>query len=87
MGAGNDTFIWNPGDGNYIVEGDAGFDTLDFNGAGVAENIDISANGTRAKFFRDVASVTMDLNDVERVDFAALGGTDTIQSVILRGPT
>ena len=30
------------------------------------------------RFFRDVANVTMDLNDVERIDFHALGGADNI---------
>ena len=78
LGAGNDTFIWNPGDGNDIVEGQAGTDTLLFNGANVAENIDISANGGRALFFRDIANVTMDLDDVERIEFNALGGADNI---------
>ena len=49
-----------------------------FNGANVAENIDISANGGRATFFRNIANVTMDLNDVEAIDFNALGGADNI---------
>jgi Ca2+-binding RTX toxin-like protein len=49
-----------------------------FNGANVAENITISANGERALFFRNIANVTMDLNDVERIEFNALGGADTI---------
>jgi Ca2+-binding RTX toxin-like protein len=78
MGAGDDTFVWNPGDDNDTLEGQAGFDTMDFNGANVAENIDIAANGGRVRFFRNVASVTMDLNDVEGIDFDALGGADTI---------
>jgi len=78
LGAGDDTFVWNPGDDNDIVEGQAGSDTLLFNGANIAEKIDISANGERARFFRDVASVTMDLNDTETIDFHALGGADTI---------
>ena len=30
------------------------------------------------RFFRDVGSVTMDLNDVETIQFSALGGPDTI---------
>src|SRR5262249_3696176 len=45
MGAGDDTFVWNPGDGNDTVEGQAGTDTMLFNGANIAEKIDISANG------------------------------------------
>ncbi len=49
-----------------------------FNGANVNENIDISANGKRVRFFRNVANVTMDLNDVEGIDFNALGGADEI---------
>jgi Ca2+-binding RTX toxin-like protein len=78
MGAGDDTFVWNPGDDNDIVEGQDGFDTLQFNGANIAENIDISANGTRARFFRDVANVTMDVNGVEDIRFQALGGADNV---------
>ena len=78
LGAGNDTFVWNPGDGSDIVEGQAGTDTLLFNGANINENIDISANGGRVRFTRDVAAITMDLNDVENIQFNALGGADTI---------
>lgn len=78
MAAGDDTFVWNPGDDNDIVEGQAGFDTMLFNGANVAETIDIAANGGRATFFRNVANVTMDLDDTESIDFNALGGADTI---------
>src|SRR5437763_715441 len=54
MGEGNDTFVWDPGDGSDTVEGQAGTDTLLFNGANVAEHIDLSANGNRLRFFRDV---------------------------------
>src|SRR5262249_53782683 len=78
MGAGDDTFIWNPGDGNDIVEGQAGNDTLQFNGANIAENIDISANGSRVRFTRDVAGIVMDVNGVENIDFTARGGADQI---------
>jgi Ca2+-binding RTX toxin-like protein len=78
MGAGDDTFVWNPGDDNDTLEGQAGFDTMLFNGANIAENIDITANGGRALFFRNIATVTMDLNDVEAIDFNALGGADNI---------
>jgi Ca2+-binding RTX toxin-like protein len=78
MGAGDDTFIWNPGDGSDAVEGQGGSDTLLFNGSNAAENVDISANGSRVRFFRDVANVTMDLNGVETIDFNALGAADTI---------
>ena len=78
MGAGDDTFVWNPGDDNDTLEGQDGSDTLLFNGANVAENITISANGGRALFQRDIANVVMDLNDVETIDFNALGGTDNI---------
>ncbi len=85
LGAGNDRFIWNPGDDNDVVEGQQGTDTLEFNGAGVAENIDISANGERSLFFRDVAAVTMDMDRVERIEFNALGGTDQIVVNDLRG--
>jgi Ca2+-binding RTX toxin-like protein len=78
MGAGNDTFVWNPGDGSDTVEGQAGIDTMLFNGANIAENIDISANGGRVRFTRDIAGITMDLNSVEHIQFNALGSADNI---------
>jgi Ca2+-binding RTX toxin-like protein len=78
MGAGNDTFVWNPGDGSDTVEGGAGTDTLLFNGANIAENINIMANGSHALFTRDVAAITMDLHGVETIEFDARGGADTI---------
>jgi hypothetical protein len=78
MGAGDDTFVWDPGDGSDTIEGQAGSDTMLFNGANASERIDVSANGQRLRFFRDVANITMDTDDVETVDFRALGGADTI---------
>jgi Ca2+-binding RTX toxin-like protein len=74
MGAGDDTFTWNPGDDNDTLEGQDGFDKILFNGSNAAEEITISANGGRVIFFRNIANVTMDLNDVEGIDFNALGG-------------
>jgi Ca2+-binding RTX toxin-like protein len=77
LGAGDDFFRWDPGDGSDVVEGGQnGADTMLFIGAGVAESFDVSANGERIRFFRDVANITMDLNDTEFIDVQALGGAD-----------
>jgi Ca2+-binding RTX toxin-like protein len=78
LGDGSDTFQWDAGDGSDTVEGQAGQDTLVFNGADIAEDLELSANGARALLVRDVGHVNMDLNGVERVDINALGGTDKI---------
>jgi Ca2+-binding RTX toxin-like protein len=78
LGAGDDTFVWDPGDGSDVVEGQDGADTMVFNGAGGAEQVDLSANGNRLRFFRTQATVTMDTAGVERVDFNALGGADLV---------
>jgi Ca2+-binding RTX toxin-like protein len=78
MGAGDDVFVWNPGDDNDTLEGQAGFDTMLFNGSNASEQINIFANGGRVLFTRDVANVVMDLNDVEGIDFNALGGADRV---------
>jgi len=85
MGGGDDTFVWNPGDGSDTVEGQAGNDTMLFNGANIGESIDISANGSRVRFTRDVANITMDVNGVENVDFDARGGVDNIHVGDLTG--
>jgi Ca2+-binding RTX toxin-like protein len=77
LGAGDDVFQWDPGDGSDVVEGQDGSDRMLFNGSGANENFDVAANGGRVLFFRNVANITMDLDDVETVDLRALGGADT----------
>jgi len=78
LGSGADSFTWNPGDGSDTVEGQAGNDTLDFNGSNANENIDLSANGSRVRLFRDVANVTQDMNGIENLALATLGGADNV---------
>jgi Ca2+-binding RTX toxin-like protein len=85
MGNGDDTFVWDPGDGSDVVEGQNGNDTMLFNGANVNEKVDLSANGNRLRFFRDIANITMDTDGVETVDFNALGGADLVTVNDLRG--
>ena len=78
LGAGDDTFVWDPGDGSDMIEGEDGADTMLFNGANIAEKIELSANGNRLRFVRNIANITMDTHGVERVDFNALGGADLV---------
>jgi Ca2+-binding RTX toxin-like protein len=77
-GDDDDTFIWNPGGGSDVIEGQGGNDTLIFGGSNVGEAIDISAQGDRVRFFRNIALVAMDLGGVENIEFDARGGADTI---------
>jgi Ca2+-binding RTX toxin-like protein len=76
LGANNDTMQWDPGDGNDTVEGQAGTDTIVFNGSNANEAVDASANGGRVRLFRNIANVTMDIDDVERLDVKLRGGAD-----------
>ena len=85
LGSGADTFQWDPGDGSDTVDGQAGKDTMAFNGSNAAENIDLTANGSRVRLFRNVAAITMDLNDIERSDLRALGGADVVTVADLTG--
>ena len=72
MGNGGDTFVWDPGDGSDTVEGQNGVDTMVFNGASIDEKFDLTANGNRLKLVRDIGTITMDTDGVERVDVNAL---------------
>ena len=49
-----------------------------FNGSAGNEIFDVSANGGRVLFTRNLGNIVMDLNDVETIDLNALGGTDTV---------
>jgi hypothetical protein len=78
LGAGDDVFQWDPGDGSDNLEGQQGADAMRFFGSNVNENFDVAANGGRVRFFRNIGNVTMDLDDIERVEVRPLGGADTI---------
>ena len=78
LGAGDDTFQWDPGDASDTVEGQDGTDTMRFNGSNANENLQVSANGQRVRFTRDVANIVMDLNDLEAIVAKTLGGTDRL---------
>ena len=70
--------MWNPGDGSDVVDGQDGFDTLQFNGANISEKMTISAKNGHAILTRDVGAVSMDLDHVERIAITARGGADNI---------
>ena len=80
LGRGDDTFQWDPGEGSDSIEGQSGSDRMLFNGAQGpgAETVTMTANGGRLIFFRQPGAVTMNTDDVEIVDFNALGGPDSI---------
>lgn len=78
LGAGDDTSQWDPGDGSDVIEGQDGNDKLQFNGANINERFEVSANGKRIRFTRDIANIVMDLDGVENLDLVALGGADTV---------
>ena len=87
LGEGDDTFQWDPGDGSDIVEGGPGNDTLSFNAANISEIIDLSANGPRLRFTRNVANIILDADGIERINIRALGGADNIVVNSLFGTT
>jgi Ca2+-binding RTX toxin-like protein len=78
LGSGADTFTWNPGEGSDTVEGQGGNDTEVFNGSNAFENIDLSANGSRVRLFRDVGNITQDMNGIENLQLNTFGGTDRV---------
>ena len=78
LGRGDDSFTWDPGEGSDVIEGQSGLDTMVFNGAPVDEDVQMIPNGGRLTFLRQPANIKMDTDDVEIVDFNALGGSDTV---------
>src|SRR5581483_9635367 len=85
LGAGDDLFIWDPGDGSDVVEGQDGADRMTFNGSNASERFEVSANGQRVRFTRDVGTIVMDLDGIETISTVALGGTDRLTVDDLKG--
>jgi Ca2+-binding RTX toxin-like protein len=85
MGGGLDTFTWAPGDGNDVVEGQAGTDFLQMNGSGGNDRFDVLPVGGRTRVTRDIENVNVDLGGVERVDLLPWPGGDIVHVADLSG--
>jgi Ca2+-binding RTX toxin-like protein len=84
-GDGNDTFIWNPGDGSDGLVGGPGIDTMVFNGSAGNEVFATTVQGAGFRFARDVGSIVMDATGVEAITLNALAGDDRVTTVPLVG--
>ena len=78
LGAGDDVFRWDQGDGSDRVEGGSGYDEMVFNGFGANEQFTLSASGDRVLFTRAQGPITMDLGEIEKVTVNPFAGSDTI---------
>ena len=78
-GTEDDTLVWNNGDGSDVMDGQAGLDKVEVNGAsGAGDAFEIAANGVRAKFDRtNLVPFTLDIGTAEALDVRGLGGDDT----------
>jgi Ca2+-binding RTX toxin-like protein len=85
-GAGDDAFTWNPGDGDDVFDGGNGTDTLRFNGSAAAELMTVTPLGDGFRFFRDVGDITVDIENVERIEVAAGDGNDLIDTSAVDDP-
>lgn len=77
-GPGDDTITWQPGSYSDYAWGGVGFDTLVFTGGNVDEQLAIAHVGSIVRITRNVDSVAMHLEEVERLEVSTLGGTDTV---------
>jgi hypothetical protein len=85
LGSGDDVAGWDPGEGNDVVLGQSGRDTLVFNGANGDEQMRLFREGDGAVFFRTQGNIRMDLDSVEKVRVASFGGVDTVTVEDLAG--
>lgn len=76
LGSGRDSFRWLPGEGSDAIDGGGG--SLVFDGSNAAEVMSLSASGHRTVLLRNVGAIRMDMDDVEVLDLAALGGADNV---------
>jgi Ca2+-binding RTX toxin-like protein len=77
-GDGNDVLVWNNGDNTDVMDGDAGADEVEINGAPTAEDIFTAVpNAGRVLFERNnLVPFTVDFS-AERLTVNGLGGGDT----------
>ena len=76
-GAGNDVLVWNNGDGTDVMDGDAGADEVEINGAPTAGDVNTAVpNAGRVTFNRtNLVPFAVDFS-AERLTVNGLGGDD-----------
>jgi Ca2+-binding RTX toxin-like protein len=79
-GAGDDTLVWNNGDNTDVMNGDAGRDDVEVNGAPAAGDVfTVQPNGARIKFDRpNLVPFSLDIGSSETMHANGLGGNDSI---------
>ena len=78
-GAGDDTMVWNPGDGDDVNDGGADTDASVVNGAGADEVFAIQPNGARVRFERALPTAFfVDIGTTERLQLNAGAGNDLV---------
>jgi Ca2+-binding RTX toxin-like protein len=84
--AGNDTLVWNPGDGDDVNEGGEGTDTVEVNGGGGGEVFEVKASAILGRVAFDRTGPTppgpfnLDIGTSERLDLNANGGDDSLNA-------
>lgn len=77
---GDDTIIWNNGDGSDVVDGEAGDDRAVVNGSNAAGDVfTVNPNGQRVRFDRtNLVPFSLDIGTTETLEMNGGGGDDTI---------
>ncbi|MEM1254883.1 MAG: calcium-binding protein [Cyanobacteria bacterium P01_H01_bin.21] len=80
LGRGDDRFIWNNGDGSDFIDGDAGFDVTEVNGAdGAGDEFDLSQVDGQAIFNRlNLGLFTLTNEEIEQFEINGQGGDDSL---------
>jgi hypothetical protein len=84
-GDGTDTMQWDPGDSSDTIVGGPGADRFVFNGSAINEKLDLTNVGGHIRLTRDIAVVTLDIDDTETIDLHPQAGADTITIADLTG--
>jgi Ca2+-binding RTX toxin-like protein len=79
-GAGDDALVWNNGDGTDVMNGDAGRDDVEVNGAPTAGDVfSVQPNGERIRLDRpNLVPFSLDIGSSETMHADGLGGADSI---------
>jgi len=80
LGEGDDRFIWNNGDGSDFINGGAGFDVTQVNGAdGAGDEFDLAAVDGQAIFNRlNLGLFTLTNENIEQFEINGQGGDDSL---------
>ena len=81
-GGGDDTLVWTNGDGNDVMNGDAGFDVIENDLGNADDESTLKMENGRVRYDRINGAFNLSIGSAELMQLNTFGGNDTLRAAL-----